>query len=611
VSKQSSETIDELTTRIGQLYYVDKEQLEYGDILSLSQQVLPHQQYYSDITLAKLYLLLTYSASNKSDVHHAYKYSKAGLKITLQNHEVKSGLLLSLAAVYLTRKNFDRLLELSENMVEHSRIVEGDNYNLLALSYRSVAFSMLGNYERSLEDLTEVEQTIDKDRVTIEHIELLSILATAYYYLGDHHTALTIQLKVLKLRFDLGKKENIDKTYIHIGNAYLYLLRFDDAYNAFWEAKKYAVKKEAVISEAHASKGLGISLLKQKLFEEANRELSYAAVIFNAQKLSAEYIESLVGIASAQMHTGNKTAGYETLDTISLLLGDNDLSLEYVGYYRMMAEMNFAQSNYLEAYTFAQKNSQLLLVKFKNKKKEVKYTHTFYNQTLLDLSNKNSSEKTRDIAVKLAQGSELATSYRAKYLKQRNIIIVLFSFITLATLILLFLFFRVRANKSNIAFEPSDNKPSVTKNSSHTKQYYQEIYQKSRKFQYPLTVCLITIQNWQELTFSFNKKRVHEVKNIITHVIQEQLSEYEFAGMLNEGGYLLLFEHQEVKDVEVKIEKLTQALNALFFGNLGDFSVMISYELSSPNFKDIDPFSFLAKLNNHGQVNTANQLKAL
>jgi tetratricopeptide (TPR) repeat protein len=602
----SIEKVEVFATKVEQLYYIDSEKLQYEEIIYLSEHILPFHEYYSDVVLARLYLLLANVANNKGDVDKTLKFSQLGLKVSKQDQKIKLALLLNLASAYLAKKQFNELLETAEKMVIYSKVVKLNRYYLLSMGYRSVAFAILGNYERALADLIEVEQGINTSNVTVEYIELLTILATAYYHFGDYQTALTIQLKTLKLRFDLDKKENIDQTYLYIGYAYLYLLRFDDAYNAFWEAKKYAKQKRALISEGYARKGLGISLFKQEQFYEAEKELVLASAIFKENKLIKEYVETLVTLASTNMKNGNELAAFDSLNMAKSFLKEENLSLEYVGYYRMMADMYFSQGDFLEAYHFAKKHSQLLLTKFNKKKKEVKYTHSFYNQTLAELANNNSSVKTRELAVKLAESSGIATSYQAKYYKQRNIIIILFSLIVLVLFILLFYFLRGRVNKANIVYEESENKHNITMDYTKTKQHYQEIYQKSRKFNYPLSVCSITVENWPELTFSFNDKVVGEVKSTIINVIQEQLTEFEYAGMLNEGVYLLLFEHQEKHKVNGKIKKLVQTLNALFFGDLGEFSVIISHQLSSPDFKDIDPFSFLAKLNCNVKINTEN-----
>ena len=118
----------------------------------------------------------------------------------------------------------------------------------------------------------------------------------------------------------------------------------------------------------------------------------------------------------------------------------------------------------------------------------------------------------------------------------------------------------------------------------------------ARKYAYPLTMGYISITNWQELTFQFNKKIVGEVSREIASVINEHINEFENAGLINDGEYLLLFPHQNKDEVSVIIEKLVSALKLRFFANLGGFSVIISYSIESPSFQDIDPYIFLSQL---------------
>ncbi|MBU2893584.1 hypothetical protein KO495_09660 [Colwellia sp. D2M02] len=567
----------------------------YEKVEKIAQQILPYSQYYSVDILAKLYLLLAIVTSNKNEIDKAFTYVQSGLNVDLEDQKVRLALLLKLANVHMAKKQFQQLLNIAEDLVALTLGESHEQYKLLALSYRSVAFAMLGQYEQALADLMLLDKTVDKRSVSIEHIEFFTILATAYHYLGDYQTALTIQLKVLKLRFDLNKKENIDQTYLYIGYAYLYLQRFDDAYSAFWEAKKYAQQRKKPIGVALADKGVGLSFFKLQQFEEADRALTQAAETFKNNNVITEYIETLVALASIKMSLQEKDKAYDILLNVLSLLKGEEISLEYVGFYRMLAEMYFDQGDYQQAYLIAQKHSQLLWFKFENKKKEAKYTHYFYNQTLTQALKKDSLGKGKKLAIKLAGNSEMITSFQRKYHKQHTIILILLSLLMLFAFGALIYYFRLRANKAEKAYEELDEYRIIT-NAQKTKLYYQEAYQKARKFQYPLSVCYISIENWQELVFTFNKKQVAEVKGIMVSIIQEQLAEFEFAGVLNEGEYLLLFEHQSELDVSGKAEKLVEALNSLFFGSLGDFSLMIKFKLDSPTFKDIDPFSFLAKL---------------
>ncbi|MCW8832882.1 MAG: hypothetical protein OQK03_06155 [Colwellia sp.] len=118
----------------------------------------------------------------------------------------------------------------------------------------------------------------------------------------------------------------------------------------------------------------------------------------------------------------------------------------------------------------------------------------------------------------------------------------------------------------------------------------------ARKYAYPLTLGYISINNWQELLFKFNKKVVNEVSDNIVDLINEHISEFENAGLINDGEYLLLFPHQNKEDVMITMEKLLEDLRLRFFANLGGVSVILSYSVESPDFQDIDPYIFLSQL---------------
>lgn len=107
----------------------------------------------------------------------------------------------------------------------------------------------------------------------------------------------------------------------------------------------------------------------------------------------------------------------------------------------------------------------------------------------------------------------------------------------------------------------------------------------ARKFTYSLTVGYISISNWQELTFKFNRKIIAEVDREIASLINNHLNEFESAGLINEGEYLLLFPHQDKTIVEETMNKLISALKLRFFANLGEFSVTIAYSIKVQTFK--------------------------
>ena len=263
ITAQETPTQKQLILHVKQLAMVNSENLHYEEVSVLAKQVLPNQQHYSRDIVATLFLLLTDIEINKGNIKSAYRYVQKGLAISMSNKEIKSTLTLKLAQLYVAKKEYSKLLDVAQRAVFESKQEGNQKKILLSLSYRSVALATLGKHKQALINLQEVEKGIASNDFFDNHIELFTILADAYYQLKDYRTALTLQLKILKLRFELQQKNNIEKTYLSIGYANFYLQRFDDAYNAFWEASYYAEKKFAPISAAYAKKGLGIALLKQ------------------------------------------------------------------------------------------------------------------------------------------------------------------------------------------------------------------------------------------------------------------------------------------------------------------------------------------------------------
>ncbi len=593
---QEASTQAQLIKQIERLVKSNSESLNREQINLLANNILPNRQHYPSEAIAKLFLLLADLEINQGDVNVAFKYTQQGLAISTSNKKTKLFLLLKLAQVYVAKKQHVKLLDVAEQAVLASEQMNEIKYKLFALSYRSVALATLGQQHQALSDLQQVEQDIVNDQLFNDHIALFTILAAAYYQLSDYKAALTLQLKILKLRFELEQKGNIEQTYLALGDAYINLRRFDDAYNAFWEAKYYAERKSAIINIAYAQKGLGISFVKQKKYDEAAVELQHAADIFQQKNLKSMLIETLVALTKAKLNSEQKSQGYSLLVKILALLDGKVLSLKYLDFYRMLAAMYFDQGDYQAAYFEQKKYSKLLLVTLGNNKKSANTIHDFYNPPLNLLQGKKSILQSRKLAVKLAEDNELSNSFSLEIQQQESIIISLLVLVILLLITFFGFIIQLRSKKRALVYETEERPSYILASPIQTKHDYQLAFKKARTYQYPFRVSYFVIENWQELTFLCSKKSRKEVMREIASVINEQLTEFDQAGLLNDGEYLLLFEHQCESEVREKITNLAQALSVRFFANLGDVSVTINYALKTPDFKDIDPYIFLARL---------------
>ncbi|PKI13000.1 hypothetical protein CXF71_20040 [Colwellia sp. 12G3] len=608
-SAQPSSAQAELSNQVQQLLKVNDEMLDTDTVKTLLEKILNNQKYYSNDILAKVYLLSARGANNQGNLNKVFEFAQKGIATNSRDKKIQLALLLKLGDVYVGRKQYKQLLELAQVAVSNSRLTQSVKYQLLSLSYRSVAFAMLGKHQLALTDLQQVEQGISKSELT-EHIELLTIFALAYHHLGDYQTSQIMQLKILKLRFEMGQLIKISQTYLYLGTAYFYLQRFDDAYNAFWKSKKYAETNGTPIHVAHADKRLGIVLLAQKQFNEAIAPLEQAIDIYYQHNMLSERIESLVGLAKAKLGVEKTSEGYALLTKIVGLLNGQDISLEFAGFYRMVAEMYFAQKNYQIAYLWREKHSQVLLDKLHYKKNASSIAPGLSQLFVEQLAQIKPIEESKRLAVKLAESSELSISFAAKYQNQRVMIISLSALIFLLLLILIGFFLRLRAQKMNLAYEEIEKPSYAMAAPIQTKFNYQLAFKKAKKFQYSLNVGYLIVENWQELNFHFNQKSISEVTKDLASLINEKISEFDSAGLLNEGEYLLIFEHQSTQEVSLKLDKLIQAVNTRAFANLGGFSVMMKYSLSTPDFTDIDPYLFMARIAESVNIEQVNQSKA-
>lgn len=593
----AQESLIEHVQRLNKSNY---ELLDYQEVTELSKRIIPNRHQYPSDTIAKLYLLLADVATNIGDTEKALQFVKDGLAVKTLDKEVSLCLTLKLARIYMVKQQYQSLLSTAEQAVSLSEQDVDIQFRLFALSYRSVAYVMLTDYNKALSDLQEVEQRIAQNPVFSEQVELLTILASAYQYLGDYQTALTIQLKVLKLRFDLRRMANVDQTYQHLGNAYLYTAKHDDAYNAFWEAKKYAKDKQAPISVARASLGLATALLQQGEFAQAEKELLAAMAVFRQKNLNLDYAKSLVTLAKVYFAGQHEMQGNAMLVEAIPFIEYEALSKTHADYYQMLAKMYYQQGDSEKAYLWQTKYSQLQEKLVSSDQLAKSSMHHFYHRESdheHEQFHTRAQEQTREIAVKLAQESELSASFSSKFAKQKLTIISLIAAVVLLLITVVSFYLRLRAKRNNLVYLDMERPKNFLVPAMQTKHIYQLVYKKARQFHFPITVMYLSLDNWQELTFRFNKKSIiTEVADDIAKIINENIDEYDFAGILNPGEYLLVFEHQKETEVSQKAAKLSQAIQSRFFASLGDFSLTCQYSLKTPAFKDIDPYIFLAQL---------------
>jgi tetratricopeptide (TPR) repeat protein len=579
--------VEQNIKKVERYFIQDSENLPYEDIIALSIKIMEFRERHTADTLGKTYILLANVASNMGEDNEAFQFSQDGLSLQGLDNAIKFNLMLKSAEGYYLKEKYEQTQSLATNVILMAVSPEVLKYRLIALSYRAVAYALQNQNDLALNDLEQVDILIRANPQYRDHLCLLEILATAHYYLGDYQNSLTMQNKLLTLRFDLDKLANIDQTYLHLGRAYSQLNLLDDAYNAYWEAQKNSKNKKAPIRVAYAELGLAEVLLKQKNFRASHHWLLSASATFNEKNLSNPYLTSLVLLAETANLLSNHALHKHYLHLAELMAKTVKLSEKQSKLLLLLSEMYQKNGDYKNA-LLMHKNYLELLQQFQGKVKPSLVINS--NQGL------SANNKSRNLILGLAEKSELQTRYKAKYIAQKETIYLLMFVISILLITIVFFGLRQRILRLNQVYDEVEQPLSYLVTPSQTKRNYQLHYKMARKYDYPLAVGYFSVINWQELSFHFNRKIMQEVSKTLATLLNESKGEFDEAGTINDGEYLLLGPHQTENEIAAKLNSLAAAIKVRFFANLGDYSVNIGYAYGLPTAQDIDPYIFLSRL---------------
>lgn len=593
-AEQNTSTHEQLINQVELLFKENPEKLNYDNIVKLSNTIFLQREIYPNETLAKTYLLLSNVASNQGELETAYQFIQDALATLIGNKKIKLGLQIKLASILLAKKHYKHLLKVAQQVMETPFENENNKYFLSALSYRSVALAKLGKHEGAFRDLQKVESIIKQTEHLAKHIPLLTIMASTYYYLNDYQTALTRYLHVLQLRFNFDMLENVDQTYYRIANTHYRLNRYNDAYNAYWEAKKYAEKKSAPIYAAYAYQGLGLTLIQQKQFIEARAQTLKAKGLFYQYNLARPHLETTISLALiSHLTKQNQTTAKLLIEAESLSL-NIEITDNYIVLYQLLSDMYKEAEDIKKAYFWQLKYSTALL---KLRQSEISSHQLLTKQTsrITPISIPANSQS-QQLAIKLAEQNQLTAKFSKQYNQQKTRIFILSMTVVMLLIFIVFSWLKHRSTKLQKEHEVLQQLNDIITAPPQTKHHYQKSFNMAKKYSYPLTFGYISISNWQDLTHQFNKKIVAEAKDEITTVITSHINEFEFSGLLNEGEYLLTFPHQHENEVTMVIEALVATLKLRFFANLSDFSIITVYSIASVELQDSEPSVFLSQL---------------
>ena len=574
-----------IAMQIQQYYNMEEAELPLEEVVTLATNVIQQGEAYSQNTLAMTYSLLADVADIRGEASRSFQFAMFGLTYKPIAAEVALNLKLRKASGYFFKGQYQNLIKLMEEVMLLAERENNLKYQVLSRAYRAMARAIIGDYENSLRDLLAVETLIGHKQEAVDFIQLYELLAISQHYLTNDEVALNLYEKVLAQRFEREQLIGIETTYVNLADVYLNMGRLDDAFSAFWEAKNYAEKFELPIKMAYAELGIGKVYLRQGNNEQAFKSLVEAESLFKGQNLSNAYLSTLTELIIASQRTGREQFAKELIMRAQGLAEVSELNQAQGPLYQLLAEYYEQQQDSIQALTMLKR---YVAVKDKHTSREkisAAKAGAHFNPT----------EHSQLQALKVVEISETQpASISSVQQKKQNTVLLWISFLLLV--IVMYQWFKLRTQRMRFLYDQVEKPAYILSRPPETKQLYQRIFKKARKYEYPLTVGYIEIKNWQDLSFQFNKRVVQEVEKTIATIINQNIGEFDYAGQINQGEYLLMFPHQPTEIVAPKLDKLIDALKVRFFANLGDFSVTIGYSHNQQTAQDIDPYIFLSRL---------------
>jgi uncharacterized integral membrane protein len=571
--------VEQNIKKVDSYFLKNSENLPYKEVVSLSMNIIESRKNYTVQTLGKTFILLSDVAKNRGEDDKALQFAQDGMLLQGLDKALNFNLLLKVAGGYYLKEKYEKTQTLATGVIFMAKSPDMLEYRLIALSYRAVSFALQNKNKLAENDLKQIKVLKDANPQYEDHIRLLEILARAHYYLKNYQTSLSMQNHLLTLRFDLGKVANIDQTYLHLAQAYFKLDLLDDAYNAYWEAQKYSKEKGAPIRSAYAELGLAEVLLKQKEYQTSHNRLLSASIIFNEENLRKPYLTSLILLAETALFLDDQALYQHYLQLAELMAKDVRLSKKQSKLLLLLSDMYKQNGDY--------KNALLMQTNYLELLEQFKSDFVPPNNTLVHGLGVND---------RVGEQNNGRIKYKNKYYEQKKKYNQLIVVIILLLVILVLIVLKQRTNRLNQVYDEVELPLSFIATPSQTKRRYQLTYKMARKYNYPLAVGYLSVTNWHELSFHFNRKIMLEVAKTLATLLNQSKSEFDEVGEINEGEYLLLGPHQTEEEIAVKLNSLAEAIKVRFFANLGDYTVKIGYAYGLPVAQDIDPYIFLSRL---------------
>jgi tetratricopeptide (TPR) repeat protein len=566
-------------------YLQDKESLLSQDIIDVAQTIVANRNDYSQKVVARAFSLLSDIAFNRGNLLAAFQFAQYGMEIDETDAFIQLDLLLKLARGYHAQGKYIQLRDISQKAAWLAEQAKNMDYHLQALAYSAVAYALSADYALAITELIKVENLLSQNRQSVDQITLLEIIAEAHFNLAEYENTVELLNRVLKLRTDMSRTQGIARTYHLLANAYYQLQQYDDAFNAFWQSLQFSQHYKLYIRSAYAELGLGQVLFQQQQFTMAKERLLSAQKIFNQHNLVRMKLSAQIALAKVMYELGQDEQADIILLSAQSLAEKLVLSPQQIELYLLL-------TNYYQTQN-----------EFKLAIEAQKRYLTLYQDLYPNVNVKNSlvtaaitSNKVKQLALNLAEKSELSLEFSAKYYRQETLIILLSIALFFSLFFAILWRFRLHHQRLNRGYDEIELPKNKVAQPTQTKRWYQQQYKMARKYQYNISIAYLVIENWQELSFHFNAKALADVSKALAIIINENIDEEDFAGEISAGEYLFLCPHQTLEQVLSKFTDIEQAIKTRFFANLGDYSVKVRFSVDSPSIQDIDPYVFLSRL---------------
>tara|TARA_R110000737_G_scaffold16123_3_gene33203 strand:- start:769 stop:2601 length:1833 start_codon:yes stop_codon:yes gene_type:complete len=571
---------------LNRYYLQDKESLLSQDVIDVAQAVVSNRIEYSKNAVARAFSLLSDVAFNRGNLLVAFQFAQYGNESAEIDVAIQLDLLLKIARGYYAQGNYIQLRDSAKKAALLAEQANNMNYHLQALAYSVVASALSADYTLAATELNKVENLLSQNQQSVDQITLLEIIAEAHFNLAEYENAVELLNRVLKLRTGMSRTFGIARTYHLVANAYFELKQYDDAYNTFWQSLQFSKQYKLNIRTAYAQLGLAQVLYHQQQFTMAKERLLNALSVFNQHNLVRVKLSTQISLAKVMYALNQRVEANSILLSAQSLAETLVLSPQQIELFLLLTDY-YSEHKQFEQAIKAQKRYLTLYQGF--------YPNVNVKNSLAT-SATTTSNKAKQLALDLAEKSQLSLAYSDKYYRQQSLIFLLAIALSCSLIFMIYWRFNLHRQRLNRGYDMLELPKDHLAQPIETKRWYQQQYKMARKYQYNISVGYLEIENWQELSFHFSDKVLADVSKVLAIIINENIAEEDYAGVISAGEYLFLCPYQTPEQVLAKFTDIKQAIKTQFFVNLGEYSVKIRFSIDSPNIQDIDPYVFLSRL---------------